>query len=215
MANFIESVDAKLTELLSGWNLITIILCIAIASVLVYPLIVPSEPDTHPFFLGQQSTASPVRQPGESAVYRSNEIQHGYSLRSGLNIKDEGAPKWTMGKDGDLRDIWKRAAGGSGTELEQRGKILSVFGKERVVEHDVQMLSQEINALGRYVRERGGKRVALYLPNCVEFLVAVFGMSHSSSISSIVSKAAFLLKLFHSSFCFLRVEHYFDSVQSA
>jgi hypothetical protein len=38
------------------------------------------DPDTHPLLLARQALASYVRQPGESAVFRSPETPHGCML---------------------------------------------------------------------------------------------------------------------------------------
>ena len=174
-----ERLDAQITELLSGWSIYTTILAIAVVTWVVYPLLTSKEPDTHPFLLARQSTASPVRQPGESAVFRSLEAPHGYPLKSGLSVKDQDAPKWSSGRDGDLRDVWRQAVRGvvtaDGAETGLRGKISTVLGTEQVVEHDLDCLSKEINAIGQFVREHSGKRVAICLPNSVELLSSIFG----------------------------------------
>lgn len=174
-----ERLDAQISELLGGWSIYTTILAVAVVAWIAYPLLTSKEPDTHPFLLARQSTASPVRQPGESAIYRSLEAQHGYPLRSGLSVKDRDAPKWSSGRDGDLRDVWRQAVRGvvtaDGVETGLRGKILTVLGTEQVVEHELDNLSKEINALGHFVREHSGKRVAICLPNSIELLSSIFG----------------------------------------
>lgn len=129
--------------------------------------------------LVRQATASQVRQPGESATSRSLETPHSYPLKTGLNVKDPGAPKWSGGKDGDLRDVWRRALSGSvdndGKPTGQVGKVSTVLGKDEVIEHKLEKLTAEINAVGKHLRGRERKRVAIYLPNSVEFLVTFFG----------------------------------------
>lgn len=174
-----ERLDAQISELLSGWSIYTTVLAIAVVAWIAYPLLTSKEPDTHPFFLGRQSTAAPVRQPRESAVYRSLEAPHGYPLRSGLSVKDRDAPKWSSGRDGDLRDVWRQAVRGvvtaDGQETGLRGKISTVLGTEQVVEHDLDTLSTEINAIGKFIHEHSGKRVAICLPNSVELLSSIFG----------------------------------------
>src|SRR5215472_5623553 len=144
MSNFIELLDAKLTEALLSWNMYTTLLVIAIASYLIYTVTTAQDPDTHPMILLRQSTASMVRQPGESAVYRSPDTPHGYPLRTGLNVKSPGAPAWASGKDGDLRDIWRRVTGELPPEPSATGlgtpsasgvaqpKVLTVMGREEV-----------------------------------------------------------------------------------
>ena len=174
-----DRLDAQISELLSGWSIYTTILAVAVVAWIAYPLLTSKEPDIHPFLLARQSTASPVRQPGESAVYRSLEAPHGYPFKSGLSVKDKDAPKWSSGRDGDLRDVWRQAVRGivtaDGVETGLRGKISTVLGTEQLVEHDLDNLSKEINAVGNFVREHSGKRVAICLPNSVELLSSIFG----------------------------------------
>jgi hypothetical protein len=100
-----------------------------------------------------------------------------------LNVKDPGAPRWASGKDGDLRDVWREVQnggkeGGDGKTV-PKGLIMSVFGKQEVVEHDVDEMSEEIGIIGRAFKERGSKKVAVYLPNSVEFLMTIFGESYN------------------------------------
>jgi hypothetical protein len=59
-------------------------------------------------------------------------------LNTGLNVKDTGASKWSRGRDGDLRDIWKRAA--EGGENGAKGRILTVLGSQNVVDHKLGMV---------------------------------------------------------------------------
>lgn len=176
MAKFLEQLDAKIGEILSGWNGVTTIIFLIVLIVLAYPVIFPTEPDTHPFLLSRQATASDVRQHGESAVYRSNETPHGMPLRSGLNFKEKGAAAWSSGKDGDLRNIWiTKAQVTSSDEQDKSASFLTVLGTELVEEHKIDSLSNEINVLGSYIQQYEGKRVAIYLPNCIEFIVTIFG----------------------------------------
>ena len=137
--NIVQRVDEYFLELLQGWNIYTTVIVIAIATFLLYPLFFSQPPDTHPILLSRQSIASPVRQPGESAIYRSPETPHGYPLKSGLGVKDPGAPKWSAGKNGDLRDVWRQtvrgAIGNDGEPTGKTGNILTVLGRERIVEH--------------------------------------------------------------------------------
>lgn len=63
-------------------------------------------------------------------------------LNTGLNVKDPGASKWSRGRDGDLRDVWRQAVnstseGGKSTQ----GKILTVLGAEKVIEHKLGMVN--------------------------------------------------------------------------
>lgn len=112
-------------------------------------------------------------------------------LKSGLAVKPPGAPAYAAGKDGDLRAIWRRVTGEiplvsqstaffqggkSSSEVEsKRGRIQTVFGKD-LDEHDIAELTKEINVIGKHLKQHGAKRVALYLPNSVEYLAAIFGM---------------------------------------
>lgn len=174
-----EKIDAQLSELFSSWSIYTTILAVAICAWIAYPLLTSKDPDTHPLLLARQSTASQVRQPGESAIYRSLAAPHGYPLRTGLSVRDKDAPKWAGGQDGDLRDVWRKAVRGivtpDGVETGLRGKISTVLGRENVVEHDLDDISKEINVIGQYIREHSGKRVAICLPNSIESLSSIFG----------------------------------------
>ena len=178
--SILQQVDSQLEQILAGWNIYTTIICLIFGIYLIYPLFYYADPDIHPLLLALQSSASPVRQPGESSTFRSLETPYGYPLKTGLNVKDPGAPKWTSGKDGDLRDVWKRAVSGpvdiDGKPTGEPGKVFSVLGKEEVVEHSFAKLSGEINAIGQHVKVHGQGRVAIYLPNSVELIVSLFGI---------------------------------------
>jgi acyl-CoA synthetase (AMP-forming)/AMP-acid ligase II len=52
---------------------------------------------------------------------------------------------------------------------------MTVLGKEEVVEHDIEQINKDINIVGTYLANSGVKRVAIYLPNSIEFLVGLFG----------------------------------------
>lgn len=178
-STLLQQLDSQLEKLLTDWTIYTTIIFLSLVAYLVYPLFFSPEPDTHPLLLARQATASFVRQPGESAVFRSLESPQGYPLRSGLNVKDPGAPKWSSGRDGDIRDVWKQAIAGpvdaDGKSTGAAGKILTVLGKEEVVEFGLAKLTREINSVGEFVKNHAGSRVAIYLPNSVEFLVTFFG----------------------------------------
>ncbi|EAL91650.1 hypothetical protein ACP6JD_003687 [Aspergillus fumigatus] len=169
--------DALASDILADWNIYTTLIAGALISFTVYSFVTSKDPDIHPFLLARQSTAFPVRQPGESAAYRSLETPHGYPLRSGLNIKDPGAPRWTGGRRGDLRDIWKAAVRGevseNGVVSGKQGKIYTVLGK-KAVEHSLDQVTQEINVIGRRLQEFGVKSVAVCLTDSVELLAAIF-----------------------------------------
>lgn len=178
--SILQQLDAQLESILAGWNIYTIIIAVVLGVYLVSPLLLYIEPDVHPLLLARQSSASYVRQPKESAVYRSLETPHGYPLKSGLNVKDAGQPKWTSGRDGDLRDVWKRAASGpvdaDGKRTgEQASKVIMTHGKEEAIEYNFAKLSSEINAVGQHMKAHGRRRVAIHMPNSVELLVTFFG----------------------------------------
>ena len=180
MASIFQQLDSQIDQLLADWSLYSTLLVIVIGAYLIFPLIFYIEPEIHSFLLARQSTPSRVRQPGETSIYRALETPHGYPLRSGLNVKDPGQPKWTVGRDGDLRDVWRRAclgkpAGDDETSKGQVGVVKTVSGKEEVLEHTFEQLSKEINALGKHVKSHGCKRVAIYLSNTIELLVALIG----------------------------------------
>ncbi|KAF2191833.1 hypothetical protein K469DRAFT_556422 [Zopfia rhizophila CBS 207.26] len=178
MASLIEQLDAKIAELFSGWNAYSSVLLIGIIGFIAWVVYDTQDADTHPLLLARQSQASYVRHPGESAIYRSPETPHGYPLRTGLAVKTPGTPMYSTGKDGDLRDIWRRVTGEIPLEKNAApggtGKILTVFGKEDITEHNVADITREIGIIGKYLKDHGAKRVAIYLPNSVEWLSVVF-----------------------------------------
>ncbi|QDS68750.1 hypothetical protein FKW77_004769 [Venturia effusa] len=187
MANIVEQLDKQLADLLQGWNTTSTVLTLAILGFLAFVIVSNEDPDTHPMILQRQATASYVRNPGESAVYRSPDVPHGYPLRTGLNVKPAGAPAYAGGRDGDLRDIWRRVTGeipvekGFGASAPAPpvgpGKILTVLGKEEVIEHSISEITKEIAVVGAHIQKHGGTRVAIYLPNSIEFLAALFACS--------------------------------------
>ncbi|TKA73796.1 hypothetical protein B0A55_05533 [Friedmanniomyces simplex] len=178
MASALQRLDAYLATLLSDWGLATTVIAVALVALVAYPIIYPDEPDTHPLLLARQSSAAPVRNKYESAAYRSPETPYGTNLKSGLNVKDAGAPRWAGGKDGDLRDVWREVQRGGqqsedGKEV-PHGLIMTVLGRDEVVEHDVSDASKEIGILGRHWRGAGVTKVAVYLPNSMEYLSTIF-----------------------------------------
>lgn len=179
MSTWMQNADAFIAEALKSWNTYSSVLVVLLTALIVYPVFFTSEPDTHPLLLARQAIPAAIRKKGESAPYRASEIPHGYPLRSGLNVKDAAAPRWTGGKDGDLRDIWREVAraGGVGPEGREipRGLIMRVFGKD-VTEYEIEDLSKEINVLGKHFQESGVKKLAIYLANDIEYLLAIFGM---------------------------------------
>lgn len=179
-----ERLDAAIAEFFSSWDIYSTILVILLAVFLIYPLLTGKEPDTHPFLLARQAQVAPIRHQGESAVYRAVDIPHGYPLRAGLGVKDPGAPRWSSGRPGDLRDIWRAAVRGAvkedGTPTGDKGKILTVHGGEKVQEHQFDDLTLAINVIGQYVKRNNGQSVAVCLSNSVELLSVIFGMCKKS-----------------------------------
>ncbi|KAF1847855.1 uncharacterized protein K460DRAFT_403172 [Cucurbitaria berberidis CBS 394.84] len=178
MANFLEQLDSSISDLLAGWNVYSSLLAIGLLGFVGWVIYDTADADTHPLLLARQAQASYVRQQGESAVFRSPETPHGYPLRTGLAVKPPGAPMYTAGKDGDLRDIWRRVTGEipleKGASSSGTANIMTVFGKEGVSEHKIEGLTKEIAIIGTHLKDHGAKRVAVYLPNSIEFLVVLF-----------------------------------------
>ncbi|EGC47090.1 conserved hypothetical protein [Histoplasma capsulatum var. duboisii H88] len=173
----LSRVDVLLSDLFADWSTDSTLIASFIAIFLAYKLFFSKDPDTHPFFLARQAVRAPIRLPGESASFRAHDVPHGYPLKSGLNVKDPDKPKWTAGRNGDLRDIWRAALRGSlatdGTPAGKQGKFYTVLGKD-VAEHKLDDISQEINIIGQYIYESRARTVAIYLPDSVETLAAIF-----------------------------------------
>ncbi|KIV92299.1 hypothetical protein PV10_06751 [Exophiala mesophila] len=176
-----EKIDAILADFFSSWNLVSTVLVLLVIGLLTYPLLTSKDPDTHPFLLARQAQVAPVRHSGESAVYRAIDIPHGYPLRAGLGVKDPGTPRWSAGRPGDLRDIWRRAVSGSvkedGTPTGEKGKIQTVLGRERIIDHDFADLTLDINVIGQHIKRNNGQSVAVCLSNSVELLSSIFAGS--------------------------------------
>jgi hypothetical protein len=176
---YLEQLDAVLISLFSGWNIYTTIFATSLLVYLAYPWLTWRDPDVHPLLLARQAYASPVRLPKESAIYRSVEIPHGYPLRAGLGVKDPGAPKWSSGRNGDLRDIWRTAARGSlnedGSSAGKKGKVITVLGNQKLIEHRLDDMTLDINVVGKYVQDSNGQCAAICLSNSTELLSSIFG----------------------------------------
>jgi hypothetical protein len=86
MAGVIDQLDEKIAELLSGWNIYSTILTVALVGFIGYVIYDTQDADTHPLLLARQAQASYVRQPGESAIYRSPETPHGCMSTSYLAV---------------------------------------------------------------------------------------------------------------------------------
>ena len=185
MAHWLQTLDANLSAGIAEWNIYTTILLLLIFTIFIYPAFFTPEPDIHPLLLARQSVGSRVRYPGESATFRALDTPHSFPLKSGLNVRDEGLARWQHGRDGDLRDVWRRAVDGpvdgEGKKLLGKGKISVLLGKQEVISYELESLSKEINAIGKQLKQHGGSRIAIYLPNSVEILVALFGMYSTSS----------------------------------
>lgn len=192
--------DEGVTGVFAQWNTYSTVLATLFVGIVTYYLAARTEPDTHPMLLARQAQGSPVRQEGESPVYRSRSAPHGMPLNPGLDVRDPGVSKWAKGRDGDLRDIWRRAVGGvpegeapalvgsfSGAtaaaaasakaNVGVRGRILTSFGTDSVVETPLEDVTRQINLIGQHMLDQGGARVAIYLPNSVEFLASLFACS--------------------------------------
>lgn len=139
--DLLVGLDQGVTGLFGQWNVYTTSLVTFLVAVLGYRVVTSKEPDTHPLLLARQAQGSPVRHEGESPIYRSHAAPHGMPLNAGLNVKSAGASKWSRGRNGDLRDIWRRAALGApdedGKPSAGQGRLLTVLGSHNVVEHEL------------------------------------------------------------------------------
>ncbi|KAK2623661.1 hypothetical protein QTJ16_006842 [Diplocarpon rosae] len=176
--NLMVKLDEAVTSVLGEWDIYSTGIFAIVVSVFIHHVFTSRDPDAHPMLLARQAQASPIRQKGESAVFRSHSAPHGIPLNSGLNIKDPGDSKWSRGRDGDLRDIWRKAVAGGvdweGKETGEIGRLLTVFGSQKVVEHNLDHITRQINFIGQQIRHDGGSNVAIYLPNSIEFLATLF-----------------------------------------
>ena len=180
--SWLTQLDVFTSKLLSDWNVYTSIFAVLLLAFVAYPLLTGQDPDTHAFLLARQATTSPVRESGETAVYRSIEIPYSYPLRAGLGVKDPGTPKWSSGRNGDLRDIWRQAVRGpvkdDGTSAGEKGKVITVLGREKVEKHGLEDMASEINVIGNYIQDANGKRAAVCLSNSAELLSSIFGKQY-------------------------------------
>ncbi|KAI0122893.1 hypothetical protein BJ170DRAFT_642569 [Xylariales sp. AK1849] len=163
VGSVLNQLDEGLSSLVGQWNGYSTGIATLLVLIISYAIMTRVEAEIHPMLLARQAQGSPVRQEGESPIYRGNSAPHGMPLNSGLNVKDLGASKWSQGRDGDLRDIWRRAS--TGTPAEEgpaaKGRILTVLGREKIIEHG-------------FTR---GSKVAIYLPNSVELIATLFACS--------------------------------------
>ncbi|KAM5471992.1 hypothetical protein MauCBS54593_003399 [Microsporum audouinii] len=169
--------DALLEALFAGWNVYSTLLATLLVSYIGYSLFFTKDPDAHPFILARQGVVAPVRQRGESATVRAMDVPHGYPLKAGLGVRDPDTPRWTAGRRGDLRDIWKAVVRGElksdGTPTGKRGSIYTVLGKNSK-ERNVDDVSREINIIGQYIRDTKAQKVAICLTDSVEMLATIF-----------------------------------------
>jgi hypothetical protein len=146
--NLMLKLDETVTGVLGQWDIYTTAIAAALIGIFAYQVLTTRDPDAHPMLLARQAQASPVRQPGESAVFRSHSAPHGIPLNSGLNVKDPGDSKWARGRDGDLRDVWRKAISGSvdqhGKETGEVGDILTVLGMENIIIHSLRKSSTRV-----------------------------------------------------------------------
>jgi hypothetical protein len=77
MAGLLEQLDGSISALLEGWNVYTTVITFGIIGYLGWVIYDTADADTHPLLLARQAQASYVRQPGESAIFRSPETPHG------------------------------------------------------------------------------------------------------------------------------------------
>ncbi|KAM3455704.1 hypothetical protein MY3296_002122 [Beauveria thailandica] len=184
MGNVLETLDAGLTGLFGQWNGYSTGLVTVLVVILGYRILHATDPDVHPILLARQSAASTVRNEGESAVYRSPLAPHGMPLNTGLNVKPAGASKWSRGRDGDLRDVWRKVV--QGGDAGAKGKLLTVHGSRNVEEHSLDDVTRQINLIGQQITEQGGIRVAIYLPNSIELLAALFACAYSKNLTAVL-----------------------------
>ena len=186
----IQRLEATFNNAATEWNATSTALLVIFLVILGYSVFSAGEPDVHPYLLARQATTSPIRQSGQSAVYRAIEIPYGYPLRGGLGVKDPSAPRWTSGRDGDLLDIWRRAVQGpandDGSPTGEKAKIVTVLGRETTIENNIKDLTQDMNAVGTYLQQAGNKKVGICLSNSVEFLQSIFAAAFYGTSPTLV-----------------------------
>lgn len=176
LSSILTELDGALSSLVSQWNGYSTGIATVLVLVLTYAAMTRVDPDIHPMLLARQAQASPIRNQGESPVYRGNSAPHGLPLNSGLNVKEKGASKWSQGRDGDLRDVWRRVVSGTPEDEGPKGKgsIITVHGKQRIHEHRISAITRSINLIGQHITSQGGSKIAIYLPNSVELMATLF-----------------------------------------
>lgn len=143
--NLMLKLDETVTGVLGQWDISTTTIAAVLIGFFAYQVFTTRDPDAHPMLLARQAQASPVRQEGQSSVFRSHSAPHGIPLNSGLNVKDPGDSKWARGRDGDLRDIWRKTITGpvdqEGKPTGEIGGISTVLGTENIIKHNLGKLS--------------------------------------------------------------------------
>lgn len=77
MPGLLEQLDGSISAVLEGWNIYTTLIAAGILGFIGWIIYDTADADTHPLLLARQAQASYVRQPGESAIFRSPETPHG------------------------------------------------------------------------------------------------------------------------------------------
>ena len=141
--NMMLKLDKTVTGIIGEWDIYSTAIAAILVTFFAYQVFTSRDPDAHPMLLARQAQASPVRQEGESAIFRSHSAPHGIPLNSGLNIKDPSDSKWARGRDGDLRDVWRRVVSGAldrdCKETGEFGGIMTVLGTENIIKHELSM----------------------------------------------------------------------------
>jgi hypothetical protein len=77
MPGLLEQMDGAISDLFQGWNAYSTVLLVGLVGFVGWIVANNADADTHPLLLARQAQASYVRQPRESAVFRSPETPHG------------------------------------------------------------------------------------------------------------------------------------------
>lgn len=135
VGSLLNQFDDGLSSLLGQWNGYSTAIVTALVLILTYAIMNRVESEVHPMLLARQAAHEGIRNEGETPVYRTQ--IPGYPLFSGLDIKDPNASPFIAGRNGDLRDVWRRAVSGSQKKdaVGAKGRILTVLGSEKVIEH--------------------------------------------------------------------------------
>ena len=152
VANLLQSLDEALSDLVTSWNSYSTGLATMLLGIVIYRVVSSSDPDVHPLLLARQAEHNRIRMPGESPVYNSRYTER---LLTGLNVRDVAVPgqrtsPWAKGRDGDLRDVWKRVLLGHEKQpnlagpvqgdvvdgVRKRGRFVTVLG-QTIVEHEL------------------------------------------------------------------------------